>query len=118
MEPTRRRSHNRKRSKFMPVLQRGSKGPAVLALQQRLKELGFDPNGTDGNFGPGTETAVRAFQQARGLGVDGKVGPNTGAALAASSASGGETNSSASSASSDTANVASAATTPANAGSL
>ncbi len=80
----------------MPILQRGSKGPDVLALQQRLKDLGFDPNGVDGNFGPGTETAVRAFQQAKGLGVDGKVGPNTSAALqaagegAASGGAGGE----------------------------
>jgi len=73
----------------MPILQRGSKGPDVLALQQRLKDLGFDPNGVDGNFGPGTETAVRAFQQAKGLGVDGKVGPNTSAALQAGSAGGG-----------------------------
>lgn len=74
----------------MPILKRDSKGPDVLALQQRLKDLGFDPNGVDGNFGPGTEAAVRAFQQANGLGVDGKVGPNTNAALQAGSAGGGE----------------------------
>lgn len=67
----------------MPILQKGSKGPGVLALQQRLKDLGFDPHGVDGNFGPGTDAAVRAFQQAKGLGVDGKVGPNTSAALGA-----------------------------------
>ncbi|HJZ83039.1 MAG TPA: peptidoglycan-binding protein, partial [Pyrinomonadaceae bacterium] len=65
----------------MPTLQRGSSGPDVLALQQRLKDLGFDPKGVDGNFGPGTDAAVRAFQQSQGLGVDGKVGPNTSAAL-------------------------------------
>jgi putative chitinase len=65
----------------MPTLQRGSSGPDVQALQQRLSDLGFDPNGIDGNFGPGTEKAVRAFQQAKGLGVDGRVGPNTLAAL-------------------------------------
>ena len=65
----------------MAVLKQGSSGPDVQALQQRLKELGFDPNGLDGNFGPGTEKAVRAFQQASGLGVDGKVGPGTQAAL-------------------------------------
>jgi peptidoglycan hydrolase-like protein with peptidoglycan-binding domain len=75
----------------MATLQRNSSGPDVLALQQRLSDLGFDPNGIDGNFGPGTEKAVRAFQQAKGLGVDGKVGPNTMAALkpAADAASGG-----------------------------
>jgi len=66
---------------FMPILKRGSSDPDVQALQQRLSDLGFDPNGVDGNFGPGTEKAVRAFQAAKGLGVDGKVGPNTLAAL-------------------------------------
>ena len=53
------------------------------ALQQKLKDLGFDPNGVDGSFGSGTDKAVRAFQQANGLGVDGKVGPGTQAALQA-----------------------------------
>ena len=67
----------------MPTLKQGSSGPDVGALQQRLSDLGFDPNGLDGNFGPGTEKAVRAFQAANGLGVDGKVGPNTLAALQA-----------------------------------
>ena len=65
----------------MAVLKRGSTGPEVKALQQRLQDLGFDPNGVDGTFGPGTESAVKAFQQAKGLVVDGKVGPNTQAAL-------------------------------------
>lgn len=65
----------------MSVLQEGSKGPEVTALQTRLKELGFDPNGTDGNFGPGTKAAVIAFQQSKGLTTDGKAGPQTLAAL-------------------------------------
>jgi len=39
----------------MPVLKKGSSGPQVKNLQQRLKELGFDPNGVDGKFGPGTQ---------------------------------------------------------------
>src|SRR6266436_1530462 len=65
----------------MPTLKRGSTGPEVTALQQRLQDLGFDPNGVDGIFGPGTESAVKAFQQAKGLAVDGKVGPITRAAL-------------------------------------
>jgi len=102
----------------MPVLQRGSSGPDVQALQQRLSDLGFDPNGIDGNFGPGTENAVRAFQQAKGLDVDGRVGPGTRAALqmdglAASvtaGMSGGTTDSSNSSTSDST-----AAATPASA---
>jgi hypothetical protein len=65
----------------MAVLKRGSTGPEVTKLQQRLLDLGFDPNGVDGIFGPGTESAVKAFQQANGLTVDGKVGPITRAAL-------------------------------------
>ncbi|HKY27503.1 MAG TPA: N-acetylmuramidase family protein [Pyrinomonadaceae bacterium] len=65
----------------MPVLKIGSSGPEVSNLQQRLKELGFDPNGVDGNFGPGTQAALIAFQKAKGLEPDGKAGPNTLAAL-------------------------------------
>ena len=65
----------------MPVLKRGSSGPEVLTLQSTLKQLGFDPNGVDGTFGPGTEAAVKAFQQSKGLTPDGMVGPNTMAAL-------------------------------------
>ena len=65
----------------MATLQRGSVGPEVTRLQRRLVELGFDPNGIDGKFGPDTETAVKAFQQANGLPVDGIVDANTRAAL-------------------------------------
>jgi|ERR1043166_2611308 putative chitinase len=65
----------------MPVLQQGASGPDVTALQTQLKTLGFDPNGLDGNFGPGTKAAVIAFQQSQGLPADGIVGPNTMAAL-------------------------------------
>ena len=72
----------------MPTLKLGSSGPDVRRLQQRLSDLGFDPNGIDGNFGSGTEKAVRAFQQANGLGVDGKVGPGTQAALDAAKVGG------------------------------
>jgi peptidoglycan L-alanyl-D-glutamate endopeptidase CwlK len=71
----------------MPVLQQGSSGPDVKALQTRLKELGFDPNGVDGNFGPGTRAAVIAFQQSKGLTPDGIAGPATMTALQSSSAS-------------------------------
>ena len=67
----------------MSTLQQGSSGPDVSALQQKLKDLGFDPNGVDGNFGPGTRTAVIAFQQSKGLPPDGIAGPATLAALQA-----------------------------------
>ena len=69
-----------------PTLRRGSSGSAVKTLQARLQTLGFDPGPIDGIFGSGTDSAVRAFQRARGLGVDGIVGPQTWAALYASPA--------------------------------
>jgi putative chitinase len=67
----------------MPLLIPGSSGPDIQALQQTLSDLGFDPNGIDGKFGPGTKAAVIAFQQSKGLQADGKVGPATMAALVA-----------------------------------
>ena len=70
----------------MPVLRQGSSGPDVTNLQQKLKDLGFDPNGVDGNFGPGTRDAVIAFQQSKGLQADGIAGPATLAALEGSGA--------------------------------
>src|ERR1700704_2569733 len=65
----------------MSVLKQGSSGPEVTALQQKLKDLGFDPKGVDGGFGKDTKAAVIAFQQDRGLKVDGEAGPDTLAAL-------------------------------------
>jgi putative chitinase len=65
----------------MPVLKQGSSGSDVTNLQQKLKDLGFDPKGVDGNFGPGTRDAVIAFQQSKGLHADGIAGPTTLAAL-------------------------------------
>jgi len=70
----------------MPILKQASSGPDVKDLQQQLKDLGFDPKGVDGNFGPGTKAAVVAFQQSKGLQADGIAGPATLAALQAASA--------------------------------
>ena len=70
----------------MPVLRQGSSGPDVTNLQQKLKDLGFDPNGVDGRFGPGTRDAVISFQQSKGLQADGIAGPATLAALDGSGA--------------------------------
>lgn len=64
-----------------PTLRFGARGEAVRSLQQRLAQLGFDPRGVDGIFGPHTQSAVHAFQASRGLSVDGVVGPRTWAAL-------------------------------------
>ncbi|QAY70059.1 L,D-transpeptidase family protein [Xylanimonas protaetiae] len=57
--------------------QRGSSGPEVLALQQRLQELGYGFVKADGDYGSGTQQAVWAFQKAAGLRRDGVVGPKT-----------------------------------------
>ena len=53
----------------------------VRLLQQKLKEAGFDPGSTDGTFGASTEAAVRAFQEAKGLQLDGIAGQQTWGAL-------------------------------------
>ena len=59
----------------------GSKGAAVLALQQRLTELGYWNGKADGKFGGTTQQAVFALQKAAGIGRDGSVGPKTQKAL-------------------------------------
>lgn len=41
----------------------GSSGPKVLALQDRLRYLAFDPGPSDGLFGPATERAVWAYEK-------------------------------------------------------
>ena len=55
----------------------GDSGPAVSTLQQALNELGFDVGQPDGDFGPATVEAVRAFQESVGLPADGVAGPQT-----------------------------------------
>lgn len=63
------------------TLRRGSKGDDVRIVQRALTDAGFSLGSIDGDFGPKTDQAVRAFQKARGLAVDGVVGPATTAAL-------------------------------------
>lgn len=60
-------------------LQFGSRGPAVEKLQQGLIDAGFPLPmfGVDGIFESETQTAVRNYQRAHTLGVDGIVGPIT-----------------------------------------
>ncbi|MBL8151559.1 MAG: peptidoglycan-binding protein [Blastocatellia bacterium] len=59
----------------------GSKGSDVAALQQALKDRGFDPGTVDGEFGSQTEAALKAFQQNAGISADGIYGSQTRAAL-------------------------------------
>ncbi len=54
----------------------------VRALQRQLHAVGVGPGPVDGRFGARTEAAVRRFQHARGLAVDGIVGPHTTRRLA------------------------------------
>ena len=61
--------------------QRGDDGEEVLAIQKRLAELHYTVGTLDGEFGSATEKAVKAFQAAQGLEVDGVVGSATYRAL-------------------------------------
>ena len=61
----------------MSILSIGSRGDAVRKLQGELKAAGFSPGAVDGQFGKATADAVKAFQKANGLTVDGQVGNAT-----------------------------------------
>lgn len=67
----------------LPLLENGSKGDSVKALQILLKGYGYDLGiyGVDGDFGSDTEKAVREFQAEHDLEIDGVVGPMTWAKL-------------------------------------
>ncbi|HJQ23191.1 MAG TPA: N-acetylmuramoyl-L-alanine amidase [Blastocatellia bacterium] len=59
-----------------PTLRRGATGDLVKQIQTKL-----NVSPTNGNFGPKTEAAVRAFQRAHNMNPDGIVGPATWAVL-------------------------------------
>ncbi|MFT8243676.1 caspase family protein [Roseomonas sp. BN140053] len=64
-----------------PVAAGAASGPAipdadaVLAAQRALERLGLDPGLADGEAGPRTQAAIRAFQVAAGLPPDGDASP-------------------------------------------
>ena len=62
----------------MALIRAGGSGDAVRDIQDRLTALGFPvaPD-RDGEFGPGTEAAVRTFQESRRIAADGLVGRET-----------------------------------------
>lgn len=61
----------------MQPIRRGSRGASVADVQRRLSSLGHRIEDPRGAFDAVTEDAVRAFQDARGLIVDGIVGVDT-----------------------------------------
>lgn len=61
----------------MPAYQLGSRGPEVVRIQTRLRELGFYSGPADGVFGGGTTSAVKAYQRSLNLTADGVVGDGT-----------------------------------------
>src|SRR5437763_17044247 len=63
-----------------PLVRQGDQQHPVQTLQYLLRARGHNLT-VDGIFGPGTDAAVRAFQQQTGLTVDGIVGPVTWPAL-------------------------------------
>ncbi len=72
------------------ILRPGMSGLDVKYVQDRLKELDYYTGASDGQYGSGTEAAVRAFQQNNGLEADGKVGAKTSQVLFSSGALGSE----------------------------
>lgn len=52
-------------------------GDYTVGVQRIVSGKGFNPNGIDGDFGPGTAGAVSSYQSSRGLGADGVVGGQT-----------------------------------------
>lgn len=65
-----------------PLLREGNRGAYVRFLQQLLESKLYPLGNIDGIFGSQTLNAVRSFQSANNLAVDGIVGPNTWAVLA------------------------------------
>lgn len=64
------------------TLSKGSSGDGVKWLQWHLAKLGYlSESDMDGAFGAMTDTAVRSFQEDKGLTVDGLVGAGTRTAL-------------------------------------
>lgn len=66
-----------------PTLTKGANGDDVKRVQRALTAALGSTVATDGSFGTATDTAVRLYQDGRGLDVDGSVGPDTWKALQA-----------------------------------
>jgi peptidoglycan hydrolase-like protein with peptidoglycan-binding domain len=53
----------------------GQEAPAMRDIQAQLQAHGFKPGPVDGVLGPKTCAAVRAYQKAAGLPIDGVIDP-------------------------------------------
>jgi peptidoglycan hydrolase-like protein with peptidoglycan-binding domain len=73
------------------VISPGDRGWDVAALQFMLSRRGYSPGSVDGGFGAGTLAALRRFQAAAGIGVDGRAGGGTIRALSGQSSGSGST---------------------------
>lgn len=58
----------------------GDQGSDIAEIQGKLVLLGYDVM-ADGDFGPATVEAIKAFQKSQGIHADGLIGPATYAAL-------------------------------------
>ena len=77
------------------VLEVGSSGENVRKVQQRLIQYDYLDGEADGKYGEETRDAVILFQRRNGLTVDGRVGPDTAAALGVTLSSSGSSSTSA-----------------------
>lgn len=77
IQPTPSPSNNKTCSITLPILKKGSYGKSVKSLQTLLIAQGYSCGsyGADGDFGNSTLNAVKKFQAAKKLIVDGEVGP-------------------------------------------
>lgn len=68
---------------MLPIIRKGDTGETVRAMQILLLGRGCDPGkaGFDGDFGSATLVALKKFQAANGLPVNGECGPKTWAKL-------------------------------------
>ena len=67
------------RPKYADAVSRniGQRGDWVATRSQEVFNSATDPGSVDGDFGPKTEAAVKAYQQDRAVHVDGIVGDQT-----------------------------------------
>lgn len=72
-----RESREQRNALASETLEKGQKNEAVMRAQAMLQKLGLYNKTLDGDYGTGTEAAVKSFQSANGLPSDGKIGVDT-----------------------------------------